>query len=211
MTDAPTPPNAWLQDCRGLLGKYRAHAEHAEKVARLADGLFTVTRDFNGLADVDRVPLVAGALLHDLGQVVGEAGHHRHGAWLVAHDEALATWPEALRGDVAWLVLNHRKRKVRGERGLKAAGRDRLWRLAAILRLADVLDRAHDQRAAIHEVVVDAAEARVTFTLSGVDLEALGAALPRKARWAAEAWDAELVFRCDASWVGVTPGGACDG
>jgi exopolyphosphatase/pppGpp-phosphohydrolase len=207
MTEPQMPPVAWLHDCRSLLAKYRAHQDHAEKVARLTDGLFTLTLDFNGLQEADRVPLVAGALLHDVGQVVGEADHHRHGAWLVGHDEALAAWPDAMRGDVAWLVLNHRKRRVRAERGLDAQARDRLWRMAAVLRLADVLDRAHDQRAAIHELVVDADEARVWFTLTGVDLEALGPALPRKAAWAAEAWDLELAFRCDGTCVRVIPEG----
>ncbi|MEB3220486.1 MAG: HD domain-containing protein [Candidatus Sericytochromatia bacterium] len=207
MTETLTAPPSWLHDCRSLLAKHRAHEAHAEKVARLADGLFSFTLDFNGLEEADRVPLVAGSLLHDVGQVIGDKGHHRHGAWLIAHDEDLDGWPAALRAEAAWLALNHRKRRVRGDRGLSREALDRLWRMAAILRLADVLDRFHDQQAAIHELVVDADEARLWFTVSGVDLEALEPALARKAAWAAEAWDLELAFRCGEASVRVTPGG----
>jgi exopolyphosphatase/guanosine-5'-triphosphate,3'-diphosphate pyrophosphatase len=206
MPQSKALPETWLSDCHHLLGKYRADAAHAEKVARMSDGLFIWTREFNGLEDLDRIPLVAAGLLHDIGTIVGPARHHRHSAWLIENEEALKIWPDDLRADVAWLALNHRKRRVRDVRGRGRSEVDRLWRIAAILRLADVLDRAHDQRTAIHDMQVNTEEAVVHFSLSGFDLQAASEAVLRKASWAAEAWDAQLIFTCGNDQLVVTPG-----
>lgn len=206
MADTKALPANWFAECHHLLGKYRADLAHAEKVARVAEGLFDWTREFNGLEELDRIPLVAAGLLHDVGLLVGPERHHRHSAWLIENDETLAAWPDDLRAEVAWLALNHRKRRVRDARGRSRAEVDRLWRVAAILRLADVLDRAHDQQTAIHELRVDADEATLHFVLSGCNLQASGEAFQRKASWAAEAWDAQLIFTSGADRVVVTPG-----
>jgi exopolyphosphatase/pppGpp-phosphohydrolase len=199
-------PASWLDDCYQVLQKYRGDVSHAQKVARLAEGLFDWTREFSGLEDSERIPLVAAGLLHDIGHVVGAAKHHRHSAWLLRNDEALAAWPSDLRETVAWLALNHRKSRVREARGKDRADLGRLWRMASILRLADVFDRAHNQRTAIHEMQVDADNATILFVLSEFDIPASAEAIRRKAAWAAEAWDAELIFTCGDDRLSVTPG-----
>lgn len=206
MTETLLAPPTWVQDCRALLGKYRAHAEHAEKVARLADGLFTLTLGFSGLSEADRVPVVAAGFLHDLGHFLGPEDHHRHSRYVIARDEALGGWPAQMRAEVALLALNHRKRKRLGLDGLSREDRRRLRSMAAVLRLADVLDRDHHQRAAIHDVRLDTAAERVTVVVSGVDLEGLAPALDRKARWAADAWGLELEFVCGEASVRIAPG-----
>ncbi|MEB3222967.1 MAG: HD domain-containing protein [Candidatus Sericytochromatia bacterium] len=184
----------WKRDCLHLVAKYGADAAHAAHVAGLADQLLEATWCLNWLQPADRPSLLAAAYLHDLGRVVDAEYHHRHSRYLVTHDVQTAGWPPSMRADVGLVVLNHRKRNPRGLEALRRGEMKRIRALAAVLRLADVFDHAHDQRASLATLRAKAASPVVEFTLSGVDLQALEPHLIRKATWAAQVWRKELVF-----------------
>jgi exopolyphosphatase/guanosine-5'-triphosphate,3'-diphosphate pyrophosphatase len=117
---------------------------HTTHVAHLALELFDQTRSLHGLGDEDREMLEFAALLHDIGQHVSRKGHHRHAAYLVENGELRGFEPSEI-AFLAALVRHHRRGdpKVSEARfgALDPDDRERVRRLAAILRVADGLDR----------------------------------------------------------------------
>ncbi len=197
---------AWLADCRNLVRKYRASEAHAEKVARLADQLFTLMADVHRLEEAERPPLVAAGFLHDIGQVVDEQTHHKHSQYLIMNDGALDGWESEFRQVVGLLALNHRKRKRLGTADLERKIRRRVRALAAILRIADVLDRQHTGATEILGVRVEAGV--VFIDLAQADLAYIEPHLARKAGWAADLWQVEIEFGCGDHRVRVAPSDA---
>ena len=121
---------------------------HSRHVARLALELFDQTRELHHLDDDDRELLEYGALLHDIGEHVAHEGHDRHAAYLVQHGNLRGLTPAAisvLTGLVRW----HRRGDPKPNDDLVGTldpdQRDRVRRLAAILRIADGLDRGRKQ------------------------------------------------------------------
>ncbi len=120
---------------------------HSRQVARLALELFDQLRELHGLDDDDRELLEYAALLHDVGEHVSTVGHHKHAAYLIAHGQLRGFDPEEVHM-LAALARWH----LRGEpklsdelRSLGPGGETRLRRLAALLRVADGLDRSRGQ------------------------------------------------------------------
>lgn len=192
---------AWLADCRTLVTKYRASEGHADKVARLSDQLFTLLAELHRLEETDRPPLVAAGFLHDIGRIVDEQSHHKQSHYLILNDGALDGWEAEFRQAVAVLSLNHRKRKRLGMADLERKTRRRLRALAAILRIADVLDRQHTGSVEILKVTYEAGATSVQIELANADLAFLEPHLARKAGWAAELWQVEIAFVCGEARV----------
>ncbi|MDQ2889869.1 MAG: HD domain-containing protein, partial [Gemmatimonadota bacterium] len=94
----------------------------------------------------DRNILSDAALLHDIGYHINFDAHHKHSYHLIVHAELLGMTP-AERVMVANVARYHRgadpKPEHKGYAGLDRDLRRRIKRLAAILRVADGLDRGH--------------------------------------------------------------------
>ena len=145
-------PDDWSDDPRalrraavaGLARRCGSDLEHSRQVARLALSLFDQTRALHGLNADDREMLEYGALLHDIGQHVARKGHHRHAAYLVEHAQLRGFSPDEIEF-LAALVRHHRRGDIKTSEPRAAAldkvDRDRLRKLAALVRLADGLDR----------------------------------------------------------------------
>lgn len=135
-----------LSSCRTLGRKYHFEAEHAESVLELSRQLFDGTRDLHALGPRARVLLEAAALLHDIGVAVNNDGHHKHSHYLIAASEIVGLTDEE-RSLVALLSRYHRKAAPSREHedfaALRRKDRALVERLAAILRVADALDRQH--------------------------------------------------------------------
>jgi exopolyphosphatase/pppGpp-phosphohydrolase len=195
----------WLEDCERLLLKYGGHGSHSGKVARLADRLFTAMQAIHELPEAERAPLVAAALLHDVGHAIDSEQHHRHSRYLIRHDQGLAHWPEAFRERVALLALNHRRPLVKGIKALKGQERDAVLSQVAMLRLADWLDRPRDHRVEVHDVRFVAESGAIVFALARIRAATLLDCADRKAGLAATHWDATLQFVCDDQIISVEP------
>ncbi len=148
--------------------KYMFDEAHSRQVAELALRIFDQTRTLHGLAERDRRILQAAALLHDIGQFVSYRGHHKHSLYLISNSE-LPNFnsPEMLLlGNVA---RYHRKAHPASHHPAYATlsedDQQRVLRLAAILRLADSLDREHLQR--VCDVAVRVGDQDVTLWLEG--------------------------------------------
>jgi exopolyphosphatase/guanosine-5'-triphosphate,3'-diphosphate pyrophosphatase len=122
--------------------------EHAQQVARLAVGLFDQTRAIHGLTDREREWLEYAAILHDVGVHISYERHHKHSYYLIKNGHLRGFEPEEIE-TIGLVARYHRqataKRRHEGFGELKRRARRNVRTLAAILRLAESLDRSHAQ------------------------------------------------------------------
>ena len=131
-----------------LMERYEVDRGHAEQVRDFALVLFDALQDRHGLSGDARRLLEFGALLHDVGHHIAGEDHNKHGQYLIQHSRLNGfTAPDvALVGS---LVRYHRGgRPKKSHPSFASLSRDRqralVW-LASILRVADGLDRSHEQ------------------------------------------------------------------
>jgi exopolyphosphatase/guanosine-5'-triphosphate,3'-diphosphate pyrophosphatase len=123
-------------------------SEHAKHVAQLALALFDQTRGIHKLGEREREWLEYGALLHDIGVHISYERHHRHSYYLIKNGDLRGFEPEEIE-IIALIARYHRqaepKRSHEGYGALKGAQRRTVRALAAMVRLAEGLDRSHAQ------------------------------------------------------------------
>ena len=129
---------------------------HARHVAELALAVFDQTRAVHRLGDREREWLEYGALLHDAGVHISYERHHRHSYYLIKNGELRGFDPEEIE-IIALLARYHRqatpKKTHEGYDRLKGRLRRIVRTLAAMLRLAEGLDRSHAQVVTAVDVV----------------------------------------------------------
>ena len=132
-----------------LCAKLDPDPGHSRHVGRLADQLFLDLMPHFELGDPERELLGYAARLHDVGLSVAEKGHHKHGAYLVQNANLAGFWP-AETETLAQIVRFHRGKapSVASHETfalLKPWTQHVVEKLAAILRVADALDRTRRQ------------------------------------------------------------------
>ena len=153
------PRSMRRESVRALVRRYGGNEAHAHQVARFAAAIFDDTAPLHGLGPVDRELLEHAAWLHDIGEHVAVDNHDKHTAYLIEHGRLRGFDP----GEVVMLAAIgrfHRRGTPKASayapmRQLSEEERDRVTKLTAILRLADGLDRSHND-------AVDVVTARVT-------------------------------------------------
>jgi exopolyphosphatase/guanosine-5'-triphosphate,3'-diphosphate pyrophosphatase len=129
--------------------------DHSHHVARLAMALFDQTRAIHGLTDREREWLEFASILHDIGVHISYEGHHKHSYYLVKNGDLRGFEPEEIEA-IALVARYHRqgtpKRRHEGFRDLPRRTRRVVRTLAAMLRLAESLDRSHAQSIAGFEI-----------------------------------------------------------
>ncbi|MCX5761224.1 MAG: Ppx/GppA phosphatase family protein [Gemmatimonadetes bacterium] len=127
----------------------RCHFEepHARQVQRLAMQLFDAIGSRIGCSPADRGILSDAALLHDVGYHINYQKHHKHSFHLIQHADFLGMTPDE-QTIVAHVARYHRgstpdrtRHEMFGK--LDRSTRERIQRLAALLRVADGFDRGH--------------------------------------------------------------------
>jgi exopolyphosphatase/guanosine-5'-triphosphate,3'-diphosphate pyrophosphatase len=197
-------PADWSDDPRalrraavaGLARRCSSDETHDEQVARLALRLFDDTAELHELGARDREMLEFAALLHDIGQHVSRKGHHRHAAYLVEHGELRGFEPAEVEF-LAALVRHHRRGDPKPSEprfaALSQEDRDRVRKLAALLRVADGLDRG--RRGVVDDVRADVGAALVVVRVvahEDPELELWGAR--RRRELFEKVYDRELEF-----------------
>src|SRR5688500_4102915 len=123
-------------------------AAHARHVSQLALSIFDQTRAVHKLGDREREWLEYGALLHDAGVHISYERHHRHSYYLIKNGELRGFDPQEIEV-IALLARYHRqatpKKSHDGYADLTGSLRRTVRTLAAIVRLAEGLDRSHAQ------------------------------------------------------------------
>ncbi len=183
-------PDVRAAAVENLAARYDDDPPHRRHVTRLAleihdqlgaCGTHAADRDERSLLD-------AAARLHDIGVAVNHDDHHKHGRYLVVTN-GLPGFSPAETALIGQAIRYHRKGTptMKPFRALTRDGDDRrLLRLAAALRLAEGLDRGHDQAVRGVELTRDGDDVRLRLLT--------GAGGDPVARWAAQG-QAALVER----------------
>ena len=122
---------------------------HGRHVAELSRMLFRALQPEHQLGFRYEVILYVAALLHDVGYAVSARSHHKHTMYLIANGDLFGLSQK----DVLLAALTaryHRRSSPKpiheGYATLDWEGRTTVAKMAAMLRLADALDRANSQR-----------------------------------------------------------------
>jgi exopolyphosphatase / guanosine-5'-triphosphate,3'-diphosphate pyrophosphatase len=120
--------------------------DHALAVAAICGWLFDSSTDIHGMGSGERRLLVAAGLLHDTGWSTRPDAHHKGSRDLIAGADVLAL-EEQERTMVACIARYHRKAHPKPSHklycDLDGVAKCTVNRLAALLRIADGLDRSH--------------------------------------------------------------------
>jgi exopolyphosphatase/guanosine-5'-triphosphate,3'-diphosphate pyrophosphatase len=194
--DPPLVPDVRSASVRNLAAQYHWEPAHTEHVLKLALELWDALAAA-GLHEgrpAERELLTAAALLHDIGTAVDYDDHHKHSRYLILSAGLPGFSPRetALIGQMA---RYHRKgQPTMGMfSGLARRGDDAMLdRCAAVLRLAEQLERSRDQTVQGADVHLD--DGRVELRLRSRGDASVGAwAAQRQADVFARAFGRELV------------------
>ena len=157
---------------------------HSRQTARLALHLFDQTADLHRLGPDDRELLEHAGLLHDIGEHVSTESHHKHSAYLIQHGRLRGFAPHEV-DFVAALARAHRGAGPRPSHepfaSLDRDAKDRVVRLAALLRVADGLDRGRAGAVDDVEVVLNGTRAQLRVKAAGdISIELWGARRKRE-------------------------------
>ena len=143
---AAPPGDARTRSVRQLAERCHYEAPHAQHVRELALQLFDSLGARIGCTQDERPMLADAALLHDIGYHISYERHHKHAYYLIMNADLLGMTPDE-QVVIANVARYHRGAEPKKRHGnfaeLSEELRDRVTRLAALLRVADGLDRGH--------------------------------------------------------------------
>lgn len=180
-----------------LAENFRIEKEHSAHVTKLALNIFDGTRKLHKLGNTEREYLEAATILHEVGGFVSHSQHHRHSYYIIRNSEMLG-FTENEKEIIANVARYHRKShpKLKHPDFAKLTGDEQLVvrKLAAILRIADGLDRSHTS--SITEIKIEQEENRIIFNITGnaenIELEIWGA--NSKKKLFEEVFGVEVIF-----------------
>jgi exopolyphosphatase/guanosine-5'-triphosphate,3'-diphosphate pyrophosphatase len=144
--DSHTNGDARRRSINALAERFAGRNQHGRQVAKLALKLFDATAPVLGLPKKSRELLEFAALLHDVGHAIDHDRHNRHSYYLIKNAELFGFDPDEIEV-IAQAARGHRKQAPKLDspdlKSLSPAGRRIVRGLAAILRIADALDRTH--------------------------------------------------------------------
>ena len=172
-----------VQSARAICEKYRCDVAHAMHVTDLSLKLFDAMQAEHGLSRRNRLLLRVAAMLHEVGAYVSGRSHHKHSYYLISNAEVFGLSGEELQV-VALVARYHRRggpKQIHPEYiALPRERRAEVSKMAALLRVADALDRGHAQHVQDFHVERHGEEA-VLFIHGAADLALERLAMERKA------------------------------
>jgi exopolyphosphatase/guanosine-5'-triphosphate,3'-diphosphate pyrophosphatase len=163
--------------------KFKIDTAHAQQVAGLCATLFEQLQDLHALGRRESLILTAAALLHESGHLIGSRDHHLHSLYIMRNNEIFGLDQQDTL--VAALVARYHRGAVPSIAHAEYLQLDREQRLvvsklAALLRVADSLDRGRGLRVGIRRTREETD--RLIIELEGLkDTSAVQLALNRKA------------------------------
>jgi len=160
-------PEQTIEAAINIARKYQADEKHGTHTAALARTIFEVTRPQHRMGERELLLLEVASIVHDIGGFVAARGHHRHAYYLLTHSEIFGLSSMDLE-IVANLARYHRRSGPQADHpayaSLPRSARLTVNRLSAILRVADALDKGHNQRVQDPKVTVAGDELRIEAT-----------------------------------------------
>jgi len=184
-----------------LAARCNVEVLHGKRVARLADQIFESTHALHQMGETEREWLQFAARLHDVGAYIGYKRHNRHSYYLITHGDLTGFSAEEI-ATIAALARYHRGGRPKDRHpeweALDAWRRHSVEKLAAILRIADGLDRLHRQ--VVENVVCRVRRKKVVFEVESIeDPEAEIEAAQVKADLFSRVYGRRAVFRAAAA------------
>ncbi|MFI5302247.1 MAG: HD domain-containing protein [Polyangiales bacterium] len=147
--------------------RYRFDEAHGTLVSRLSTELFDQLRPLHKLGDRDRLLLAVSGLLHDIGDFVRYEAHHRHSQYILSNSDIIGITPKE-REIISNVARYHRKSLPDPShpnfRDLDRDDRVKVRALAAILRIADALDREHAGKVTAARAILERGRMRLQLT-----------------------------------------------
>ena len=144
-----------LSLARNLGEKYRYEKSHSRAVETLSLKLFDAMEPLHGLPDRDRFLLQVAAILHDIGKYVNLRRHYFYSYRLILSSDIIG-FTEREKEVMANIAHYHSKGTPSDLDGnfsrLDREEKVKVAKLAALIRLADSIDRSHKQKAADCEI-----------------------------------------------------------
>jgi len=163
--DPPIIPSVRKFSVLNLARNYFYEKQHANHVSFLAGRLFEQLTPLHGYDENERDILYAAALLHDLGRIIGYSSHHKHTQTLLEYN-GLPGYTPRETALIALLSRYHRKGQPEisdYKLLLKKKDLTILSRMAAILRLAECLERGRNSNITDAIVTWDEDQLRITL------------------------------------------------
>jgi putative phosphoesterase len=206
-------PGKKLDAVLALARKCRYEREHTHQVTRLALETFDGLKEVHQMGARERLWLQYASLLHDIGWMEGTQGHHKVAMRVIMSDAALP-FGRVERQIVALVARYHRKAlpspRHKHYRNLGEADQNRVRVLAGILRVADGLDRGHEN--VVRSVRCKLSDRRIVVvcdTRGPAEMELAGAA--RKADLLEEVFGRPLVLKVASRKESNEPGADAEG
>ncbi len=153
-----------VRSARILAERYQSDSSHGEHVGNLCARFFNSLTDLHQLSDHDALLLQVAAILHEVGTYVSPRAHHKHSEYIILNSEVFGLD----RLDVTIVALVARYHRHSGPRldhpayaALSTEDRIRVAKLAALLRVADALERTHVQRVSQMEIRRESGKLRI--------------------------------------------------
>ena len=167
-------PDVRRREVRLLAGRCQAPEVHSLHVASLALRLFDHTKRLHGMGDAERSWLEFAAILHDIGYLIHPRQHHKHAYYLIKHSHLAGFTADEI--DVIANVARYHRRALPNLKHEPfdelTPKRKRIVRvLAALLRVADGLDRTHFSVVRTVDVKIGRTLAIVAHTTGDAEFE----------------------------------------
>jgi len=137
-----------IASARNLGKKYQYDEKHAKTVCKIALKIFDTMKDEIGLDSHGRQLLEIASLLHDIGMFIRGSDHEIHTQYIIFHSDIFGLTKDDMQ-IISLVAKYHRGRQPYQSdssfTALTRAERVIVLKLAAILRVADALDRSHNQ------------------------------------------------------------------
>ncbi len=181
--------------------KYQIDEQHARHVAELSTRLFRELQTEHQLDQRFELLLNTAALLHEVGNFVSDRSHHKHSMYIIQNSELFGL----TRKDITLIALiarYHRRAMPRPYHAeFQALDRDSriaVLKLAAILRVADALERNHMQL--VRDLKFQREKGQFAITVHGVsDITMERLALKEKGNMFEEVYGLKPVLRAARS------------
>lgn len=138
--------NIRMKAIRSIANLYPTGRDHADQVTHLSLRLFEELVSLHGFSTQEKEYLEAASQLHQVGLAISHSAYHKHSYYIIRNSEQMVGFSNSEIEIIALIVRYHRKSlpKPKHEefKNLSPEDQNIVRKLAALLKLADALDRS---------------------------------------------------------------------
>ncbi|MBK1790388.1 HD domain-containing protein [Persicirhabdus sediminis] len=155
------------QSAISIASRYKIDLNHAKLVESLSTTIFDKLAPLHNLGAKERLLLSTAAILHETGNLISASSHHKHSYYIIRHSEIFGLSSKDI--EIAGLIARYHRHSMpkpshEGYKELSRENRMLVSKLAAILRVADALDRTHAQRIQDIDIKLSNQRMRISIT-----------------------------------------------